>query len=407
MVDMLARGDRDRARSSEVAFGTTLDRDSLVAAVLARNPEVDVARETWRASVAAYPVATTLEDPMVSYTVAPFTIGSSAPFGQTFEVRQKLPWPGTRALAGDAAIADAQAAEADLATLQLELAGATVDAFDDDYIAARALEVNHHHRELLERIEKAALAQITVGRGSQQDALEVRAELVALERERLMLETQQRVAVAKLNRLLHRPANAELPPPPQTLVDVTTHALSKDVVEHPRLVAAKARIRARNADVARADRAFYPSFEVMATYDGFWDAWQQRMMIGVGINVPIEREGRRGALDMARAEEAKQTAELATTRDMLAEDRERASQELAEARQARDLFEKQLLPVARERVDAALAGFATGQNAFSAVVMAEHALRGAELQLEQGRADVDRRAAAVDRAEGRIPGGGR
>lgn len=110
---------------------------------------------------------------------------------------------------------------------------------------------------------------------------------------------------------------------------------------------------------------------------------------------------------MARAEEAKQTAELATTRDMLAEDRERASQELAEARQARDLFEKQLLPVARERVDAALAGFATGQNAFSAVVMAEHALRGAELQLEQGRADVDRRAAAVDRAEGRIPGGGR
>jgi outer membrane protein TolC len=411
MMTMLSRADRDHG-AGEVAFsGATLDRGALVAAVLARNPDLDVARETWRASVDAYPTAVTLEDPTASYVVAPFTIGSNVRFGQTIELRQKLPWPGKRASAGEAMLAEAEAAKADLATLQLDLAGAAVEAFDDDYVAMRALDVNHHHRELLERIEEAVLAQYAVGHGSQQDPLEVRAELIALDRDRLMLETQQRAAVARLNRLLHRPASAALPPPPTSLEVATADPAAPphtvEVGPHPKLQAAKARIRARHADAAHADRAFYPDFEVMATYDAFWDAWQQRVMVGVGINIPLQRDSRRAALAMARAQEARAAAELTSAIDRVDEERDRARQELDEATKARDLYEHQLLPVARRRVDAALAGFTTGQNPFTTVVMAEHALRGAELQLEQARADLDRRAAAVDRAEGRIPGGGR
>ena len=412
MIGMLARADHDRATNGEPNLGTvTLDRAALISAVLAHNPDLDVARETWRASVAAYPATVALDDPMASYVVAPFTIGSSVRFSQTIELRQKLPWPGKRASAGDAALADAAAANADLATLRLDLAGAAVDAFDDDFVAVRALDVNKHHRELLERIERAVLAQYTVGHGSQQDPLEIRAELISLERERLMLETQQRAVVARINRLLHRPAGSKLPPPPPTL-DLAASVLSApsptvDNAPHPKLQAAKARIRARQADVERADRAFYPDFEVMATYDGFWDSWQQRVMVGIGINIPLQRDGRHAALAMAHAQEAKATAELTSAVDMLDEDRDRARQELDEATKARDLYEKQLVPVAKQRVDAALAGFTAGQNPFATVVMAEHALRGAELQLEQARADLDRRAAAVDRAEGRIPGGAR
>lgn len=411
MIDTLSRTDRERAPGEVAVGGTTLDRDALIAAVLARNPELDVARETWRASVAMYSTAVALEDPMASYVVAPFTIGSSVMFSQTLELRQKLPWPGKRASAGEAALAEAEAAKSDLATIQLDLAGVTAEAFDDDYVATRALEVNHHHRELLERIEKSVLAQYSVGHGSQQDPLELRTELISLDRDRLMLETQQRAAVAKLNRLLHRPATAALPPPPPTLHIAPSHPTTPspavDVASHPRLLAAKARIRARHADAERADLAFYPDVEVMATYDGFWDAWQQRLMVGVGINIPLQREARRAALSVARAQEAKAQAELTAAVDMVDEDRDRARQELDEATKTRDLYEQQLLPVAKERVDAALAGFTAGQNSFTTVVMAEHALRGAELQLEQARADLDRRMAALDRAEGRIPGGAR
>jgi outer membrane protein TolC len=337
--------------------------------------------------------------------MAPLTIGSDVRFGQRVAVSQKLPWPGKRALAGEAALADADAAEADYATLRLALAEATVDAFDDDYVAARALEVNAHHHALFERIEKSAIAQYTVGKASQQDPIEARTEIIALDRERLALETQQRDAVARLNRLLHRHPDAELPPPPAKLE--IGDAAPASTEPHPQLVAAKARLRARTADVDRADRAFYPDVEVMASYDSLWDAWQQRWMIGVAIDIPLQRSKRRADGERAQAEQAKATAEIESTSDMLDEQRDRAARAIDEGRRALTLDEQQLVPAARERVDAALAGFSSGQNTFSTVVMAEHMLRDAELQVEQSRAELDRRLAALDRAEGRVAGGAR
>ncbi|MEO6773999.1 MAG: TolC family protein [Kofleriaceae bacterium] len=403
MIRALYRTDRDRAHGV-VGFGSAeLDRNALVAAVLARNPDLEAARETWRAAASAYPIATALDDPMASYAIAPFSIGSSVPFGQKIEVKQRLPWPGERALAGAAALADAEAAQADFKTLRLDLAEATIDAFDDDYVAARALEVNQHHRDLLGRIENSALAQYTAGHGSQQDPLEARAEIITLERERLMLETRQRTAVAKLNRLLRRRADAELPPPPAKLEVAPPVPATAEL--HPEQQAATARIRARQADIEHADRSFYPNFELMGSYDSMWNMWQHRWMIGVGIEIPLQRDKRRAAVDRARAEEAKAIAELASVSDMLDEDRDRTRREVDEATQALELYEHQLLPVARARVDAALAGFTAGRNPFSTTVMAEHALRDIELEVEEARADLDRKTAALERAEGRLPGG--
>ena len=403
MTLALARCDRERASDHELALGgAVLDRAALVAAVLARNPELDAARETWRAAAAGYTGAVALDDPIASYLVAPFTIGASVPFSQTIELRQKLPWPGKRKLAGAAVLADAEAAESDVETLRLDLAEATVNAFDDLYVAARALEVNAHHRELLARIEQSALAQYTVGHASQQDSLEARAETIALERERMMLETQHRAAVARINRLLRRRPDAELPRPPAKLDPAPVPAAGTDL--HPRQRAATARIRARTADLAHAERGFYPDLELIATYDGFWDPWQQRIMVGIGVELPLRRDKRDAVVEQARAEQAKAAAELASVNDQLAEARDRARREVDEAAQALELYDHQLLPTSHARVDAALAGFRVGKNPFTTVVMAEHALRGVELDIERARADLDRKAAALDRAEGRVPG---
>ncbi|HEX3483372.1 MAG TPA: TolC family protein, partial [Kofleriaceae bacterium] len=140
LVAAVARAESERARvppldDASLVVDGALDRGAVVAAVLARNPDLDAARATWRAAVAAYPSAVALDDPMVRYAVAPFSIAADVPFGQRIEVSQKLPWPGRRALRGDAANADAEAAQADLEALRLDLAEAAIRAFDDDYLA--------------------------------------------------------------------------------------------------------------------------------------------------------------------------------------------------------------------------------------------------------------------------------
>jgi cobalt-zinc-cadmium efflux system outer membrane protein len=408
MVAALVRAERERAPSigEDVALGAeSLDRAALVTAVLARNPDLDAARATWRAATAGFPSAVAIDDPMLTYEIAPFSIGANVPFGQLVALSQKLPYPGKRRAAGDAAIADAEAARADYGALRLELAETTVHAFDDYYVAARALEVSTHHRELLDRIQKSATAQYTVGKASQQDPLEAEATLIALDRERLMLETRQRTAVARINRLLRRRANAPLPPPPAKLDIVVPAEMS--VTRHPKLIAAEARIRERTAEIEGARRELYPDVELMASYESMWTDWQHRYMVGVAIEIPLQRSRRRASVERAQAEQAKATAELTSVADVLDEDRDRARREVTEARAALDLDEQRSLPTARSRVDAALAGFTSGQNPFSAVVMAEHALRDVELRIEQTRADLDRRIATLDRLSGRIAGGGR
>jgi cobalt-zinc-cadmium efflux system outer membrane protein len=407
MIEALSKsGSQSRLSvDQDVAFaGVTLDRAALVTAVLARNPDLDVARETWRATIAAYPTVSALSDPMVTYEVAPLSIGSSVPFGQRIAIRQKLPYPGKRQLAAEAVLADGEAARADYETLRLELAEATVVAFDNYYVAVRALDVNAHHHQLIERVQKSATAQYTVGKASQQDPLEAEGELIALDREHLMLATQELEATARINRLLRRSPNATLPPPPDKLEPAVESA--GPTPQHPKQLAATARMRSRASEIAGAERAFYPDLEVMASYDSMWSDWQHQLMIGVGIEIPLQRDGRRGVVERARAEQAKAAAELVSTTDTLAEDRERGRGEIDEATATIALYETRAIPNARTRVDAALAGFTSGQNSFSSVVMAEHALRDAELDVERARADLDRKRAAYARASGRIAGGG-
>jgi outer membrane protein TolC len=208
--------DRKPADKLELGGGA-LDRAALVTAVLARNPELDAAREAWRAATASYAPAVAIADPRLTYEVAPLSISGDVAFGERVELAQRLPYPGKRALAGDAAVAGAEAARADYRLLRLQLAEATVSAFDDYYVAARALEVNEHHRAMLERIHSSATAQYAVGRAAQQDLLEAESEIIALDRERLMLDAQHTAAIARINRLLHRLPDAPLPPPPSTL----------------------------------------------------------------------------------------------------------------------------------------------------------------------------------------------
>ncbi|HEU4726890.1 MAG TPA: TolC family protein [Kofleriaceae bacterium] len=411
MANALRDLEREHAAavSGELALGgDTLDRGALVAAVLARNPEVEVARETWRAASAAYPSAVSLADPMVTYEVAPFSVTGDVPFGQRVQVSQKLPFPGKRELAGEAALAEADAARADFGLVRQQLAEMAVGAFDDYYVAARALEVNAHHRELIDRVQRSAAAQYTVGRAASQDPLEAEGELIMLDRERLMLTVQQHAAIAKINRLLRRSPDTPLPPPPRTLA-VAAPASTAGPGDRPLdpRVAAQAKVRARTAEVAVSERAFYPDFEVMAGYDSMFDDWHHQYTVGIAIEIPLQRAGRHGAVEQARAGLAGATAELDAVSDTLAEERSHAQREVDEAGAALALFEQRAVPNAKARVDAAIAGFTSGQVAFPTVMMAERALRDAELSVERARADLDRKTATLDRLNGRIAGGAR
>jgi outer membrane protein TolC len=406
-VDRREQDDDDRALA-----GPVLDRDTYVRVVLHRNRSVEAARQAWRGAVARVRQAGALEDPMVAVEIAPLSIGSSsARLGYTASISQRLPWPGKLSLDEALSRAEAEAARSDFESARRDLALTAALLFDQYFLDVRSLEVNEHHIALVRDLKAAALAQFESGRGSAQDPLQAEAELTHMEHDAVILASARDVTVAQMNELLHRDPALPLPPPPKDLalqaapgVGDAKRLADEASAHRPEIESARLHARAEQARADRAQRESYPDLTVSTSYNSMWDTPEHRWMVGLGFNVPLQLERRRGAAEEASAARARYESEAAQLSDKARTEVAVALKHAEEAAHVVTLFENRLIPVARDQVDAARAGFVTSRNDFVAVVGAEKNLRSVELDYQSARADFDRRRAELDRALGRIPG---
>jgi len=135
-----------------------------------------------------------------------------------------------------------------------------------------------------------------------------------------------------------------------------------------------------------------------------WAMPEMRWMVGVAFNLPVQSGRRDGARDEADASRARFEQQATALGDKTRTEVAVAAARLREARHVVALYGERLIPIARDTIDAARAGFVASRNDFVAVIAAERNLRDVELGYLVARADVDRRSAELDRALGRIPG---
>ena len=406
------------------AGASELDRAGLVAAVLERNPGLEASRRALEAAQASAGQAAALEQPMASYAMAPASVGAGdVPFGQEIELSQPLPYPGRRRLRGDAAAAEAAVAAAELDGMRIELSRRASELFDDDYVLHRSVEINAEHAALLEDFKSVATARYAAGLASQQDPLEAEAELAHLLHDGVLLRSQLAIVEAEINALLHRPPAAVLPSPPPELsvppfddAGVEAEALEAQAfAQRPELRRAEAATRARQAELELAKLSGRPDFAVSASYNSMWTDPEHRWMVGASMTLPVWRGRVEAAVAMAEASLAQAKTEYDARQDEVRRDVALALVRSREAHHVLELFRSRLLPVAKDRVQAALAGFRSGKNDFLALIEAERGLRSVKLEYHQALSDVYRRRAELDAAlgspvsfaEDRNQGGGR
>jgi outer membrane protein, heavy metal efflux system len=389
-----------------------LDRAAFVRAVLRQNPSIESARQGWRAALARVRQAGAFEDPMVDLGLAPLSIGSSnARVGYEVGVSQKLPWFGKRSFEAAAAAAEAEASKNDFEAMRRELALTAVVLYDQYFVATRSLHINTEHIELMRAMRGGATAQFESGRGSAQDPLQAENALAHMERDAAVLGSERDIVVAQMNELLHRDPSEPLPPPPQDLPlppgpDVRDPKMlqTEAVASRPDIIAVRDRARAERSRADRAGREYYPDVTVSTSYNSMWDMPEHRWMIGVSVEIPLQRAPRNAAVAEAEADTLRATREHEKQEDEIRVEVQVAADRQAEAGAVLALYDSRLLPSARTRVDAALAGFVGDKNSFQVVLQAEHDLRDVELERVRAQADAHRRAAELDRAMGRVPG---
>jgi outer membrane protein, heavy metal efflux system len=383
-----------------------LDVDWLVAEVVARNPDVRSAAAAWRAAALRYPQEIALDDPMFGTMLGPGSWGDpTVDTAYMVEASQNLPWPGKRRLRGNVAQAEANAAYFDVGEQRLRIAETARTAFYDYFMAHRQSAVLEKSTKLLASFRDIASSKYESAEVEQQDVLLADLELAQIERRRLELGRQARVARARLNTLLLLPADAPLAPPPvelpvrETMLtadELRTMALS----QRPELAAQQARIRAERYSMALACKDFYPDVEVVGRYDAFWQETPLRPMVGLNLNVPVYKDKRRAAVGEARARLRREQAELDARITEIAFDVEEARQLVIESRGSLAVYEDRLLPTAEQSIESARASYMAGRLDFLRLIEAQRQLLTLQDEYFAALTQYHQRLAVLDRVIG-------
>lgn len=389
----------------------------LVDAVLAGNGRLEAARERLEAARARVEPAAALDDPRVTYGVAPGTAdGTKTPAGesrglnQRIEIRQRLPWPGKLGLREDVAAFEAQAQKDDRAAVRLQLEALAKAAYADWFHVREALAINAASRALVDELRRTAELRYASGLAERGDVLRAESRLQQLRRQRLQLDRRAQQAVATINALLNRAPGATLPrpaawPAERPLPDIAL-LQERALEQHPQLAGLNDRIAASNARerLARAD--FKPDFDVFLGYNGLWNNRDKRWLVGVSINIPIGRSKRNARVDEAVATTRSHRADLLDRRAQLRADIHHAHAAVREALADIALHREELLPLAAETLSAARSEYSSGVGRFLEVIDAEQQQLNAELGLVRARADYLIAMARLERwTGGPVPSG--
>ncbi len=383
-----------------------LSLPQLIAEVEARNPSLQAMAAAWQAAAERYPQALALDDPMFMALAAPASLGASGvQHSYMVQGSQKLPWFGKRAIRGQAARAEASAAESELRDERIRLVEVVQVAYLDYYLVRRQQDLNVRNLDVVREFRDAAEAKYRANQVTQQDLLQAEVELAELERRGIELGRMDRVAAARINTLLRVEPMAPLPPPQRALASPTPLGEAAALQElasrqRPDLMAAAARVASEQAAVALAARAYYPDVEVIGRYDNFWEQSQVRPAVGLNMNVPLYK----GRLDAALREATQRLTQRRAEYEQRLLDVQyevaEAYEQTEESRRTVELYSQRLIPTATQNVAAARANYDTNQADFLALAIAQRKLIELSEKSEEAMALYHQRLAELSRAVG-------
>jgi outer membrane protein TolC len=288
---------------------------------------------------------------------------------------------------------EAQAAEASrelaLANLQRDTALAWLDRYYDE----RVKDLMTAQRGEAKLQIDAAEAAYRGARGSQVDVFAARSALAQIEDRLAQSERGIATARTQLARWVGAPAEDPLGPLPSLeTLNLKPQDLEGELAHHPQIAAMLQQEAAAQAeaDEARADKRPDVSVELMYSQRG--SAYSN--MVSINVSIPLQ-------WDQGHRQDQQLAAKLAQVRRMRAEREEETRMHRAEDlsmlqqwqsdRERITRYDASLLPLAANRIDAALAAYGGGTGTLTSVLEARRAqidTRLERIRLEQDAAHL-------------------
>ncbi len=319
--------------------------------------------------------------------------------GVQLRVQQGLLAPGTRPAREEAARRQVRVGEAAVREARVSLAAGVRTAFWQLARTRQQRELTVEHLGLVDQLFETVRASYEVGGAGQHDLLNLGVLRRQLEDGLGEFDRQERELLAALGAALDTSPPPTIETPPATLAPPTSWTLDElvatAIADNPSLARLAAQGDAERAAAAAAGREAWPDATVWAGYRvrapvGEADDGGNQVSLGVSVPLPTSARARWGAQEarheaLARASEAEAAAVLAGIRAGL--DGALARWERAGDKAA--TYREDLVPGARDALDATLSAYRVGRADFASL----HAAQVRLLDLERAARDADAEAA--------------
>ncbi|NOZ52002.1 MAG: TolC family protein [Gammaproteobacteria bacterium] len=379
------------------AAAAVLSLDNAVTEALAANPGLAAIEARANALAEVPDQAQALPDPRLSVNVVNLPLDSFAftQEGMTqlqVGLTQALPYPGKLALRAQAARHEAGAAGADVEEKRLQLVRDVKTVWWNIFYLDRVLEVIVRNQVLLKQFVNVAETRYTVGRGLQQDILLAQLELSKLSDSAIRVQNSRENEAVRLNMLMDHPV-ADAVQLPVSVNEVLLALNTLEVLQQqaktarPTLAAQTERMAAARSRADLAKKNYAPDFNVGAVYglrngnnpDGGSRADFGSIMFS--MNLPFYASSKQDrAVDQRNAEWLQQKYQLHDQRNQVASQVLQAMTDYHRAGEQTQLFQQEIIPQARQTVDALLAGYQVGKVDFLSLIRSQTTLYDYETQ---------------------------
>lgn len=377
-----------------------------IAIALRDNPTIASAGQRAEAFRSRPAQVSAFDDPTLSWEAwdIPESLRVDAAENNIFRLSQKLPFPGKRRLAGDAATHEADAAGQDARGIRLDVQAAVTRAYADLWLAGERAHIIDRDRALFERSARTAESQYAIGQTAQADVLRAQVELTHSVIEQRTAGLAIDAARAELNALLSRTPDAPLgdpEPPTVRRIDAPLATLIERALgARPELAGQRAMIDREQSGVDLAELGYLPDFEVSVgrflnygRSDGFGAM--------ASVTLPFAHLEKYGAaVSEAHVRVSGAESTLRALQDGVRRDVALAYAQANAAALEYELARSTHVPHAEQAVQANEAAYASGSVTFASLLDALRTMQDTHLQHAEAAADYLRARAALERAVG-------
>ncbi len=407
-----AAGVNDGAAPGELNEHSTLP-DYLVYAAL-HNPGLEAAFDRWKAVLEKIPQVRSLPDPRFTYAYYIENVETKVgPQRHKIDLSQAFPWFGKLDLRGDIALEEANIQKQTYEKIKLSLFYQVKVAYYDYYFLSRSIRITGENLKLLSYFENVARTQYESGKATNADVIKAQVELGKLEERLLSLQDLREPIMARLNAVLNRPADSQLPWPASIQIyDITLadeEIIRQALENNPDLKAIDVEVEKETKVINLAKKQFYPDMMIGLSYietghssmPGIADSGNDPIMTMFSINLPLWRDKYRAGVREAELRQKSVFKERENQKNVLIAEMKTTLYNLHDSGRKIMLYRDSLIPKARQSLNVTQTAFESGKKDFLSLIDAQRSLLELELAYERALTNCARYLAQVEMLVGK------